>query len=311
MSGASDSVIIRAGARLHLGLVKINRKPEYIAAGLSLEEPFCKLVVKRSSSLRVSGKESNRIKTAILNVCSYTETTPKFSARLITPLPSHSGLGSGTRHSLCAAKAICLLESRRFSSIKLAMITGRGARSTMGAALFDKGGFTADIAGALTRLSVPRSWRVVVIDPDTSGTGHSLTYGKKESYMIAKTPACSARTARRLIDSVSNEMVAGIKEDDFKAFEKSLELLQSSAKKLFGRFQEGAASSNSGREILRYLRRIGVRAAGQSSWGPTLFAVFPSLSEAESVAEKVRGLKSVRSAAITRISNSGYRAEKT
>ncbi|VAX19998.1 hypothetical protein MNBD_NITROSPINAE03-987, partial [hydrothermal vent metagenome] len=156
MNGDSDSVVIRAPARLHLGLVKINRQSEYIAAGFSLEEPFCELEVKRSSAFRVYGQDTDRIKTAIKDICAYTGSPLKFSARLTAPLPFHCGLGSGTRHALCAAKAVCLLENKKISAVKLAGLTGRGARSMMGAVLFSKGGFALDIKGEILRLPAPR-----------------------------------------------------------------------------------------------------------------------------------------------------------
>lgn len=311
MSGACDKVVIRAGARLHLGLVKINQKPEYIAAGFCLEEPFCEIEAKRSSAFRVPGEDADRIKTAIRNVCAFTDSPLKYSARLATSLPYHSGLGSGTRHTLCAGKAICLLENKKIPAVKLARITGRGTRSMMGTALFAKGGFALDIAGEILRLSVPRPWRVVVIQPDIRRAGHAFTHGPNETSLMSQTPACSARQARLLIDSVTCGMIAGIEENDYLAFEKSLERLQASAIKLFGRFQEGAASSENGRKILRHLRRIGVRAVGQSSWGPTLFAVLPSQSSADTLAEKLIGLRWVDSAVVTRISNRGFQTEKT
>jgi len=311
MGGDNDSVIIKAPARLHLGLVKISGKPAYIAVGFSLEEPFCKLEVKRSSAFRVYGQDAGRIKTAIKNICAHTGSPLKFSARLTAPLPFHSGLGSGTRHALCAAKAISFLENKKISSIKLAGITGRGARSMMGTALFAKGGFAVDIAGEVSRFPAPRQWRVVVIQPDISKSGHAFTHGPNETGMMYKAPACSVREARMLINSVSNEMISGIRENDFLAFSKSLRRLQASAVKLFGPFQDGSASTKSGREILRYLQRMGVRAVGQTSWGPTLFAVLPSLSQAESLAEKLRGNREVKSATVTRISNRGFRLRKT
>ncbi len=310
MSGAVDRVIIEAPARLHLGLVKISGKPAYIAVGLCLEEPFCQLEVKRSSVFRAHGQDAGRIKTAIKNICAHTGSPLKFSARLTAPLPFHCGLGSGTRHALCAAKAVCLLENKKISSIKLAGLTGRGTRSMMGTALFAKGGFAVDIAGEVSRFPAPRQWRVVLIQPDISKSGHDFTHGPNETGMMSKAPACSVREARLLIGSVTSEMIPAIKEDDYKTFEKSLHCLQAGAIKLFGTFQKGSASSKNGREILRYLRRIGVRAVGQTSWGPTLFAVLPSLSEAESLTGKLVGLRCVKSATITRISNRGYRTRK-
>ncbi|VAX15084.1 hypothetical protein MNBD_NITROSPINAE04-258 [hydrothermal vent metagenome] len=310
MSDASDSVVIKAPARLHLGLVKISRKPSYIAVGVSLEEPYCELEVKRSSAFRVYGQDIARIKTAIRDVCAYTGSPLEFSARLAAPLPAHSGLGSGTRHALCAVKAVCLLENKKIPAVKLAEITGRGTRSMMGTALFAKGGLAVDIAGEVSRFPAPRSWRVVLIQPDISKSGHAFTHGPNETGMMRKAPACSASEARLLIDSVTSEMIPAIKENDFKTFEKSLQRLQASAIKLFGSFQDGSAGSKSGREILRYLRRIGVRAVGQTSWGPTLFAILPSLSKAESLAERLTGLRCVKSATVTRISNRGFRARR-
>ncbi len=310
MSRSNNSVIVSASGRLHLGLVKTSSKPEYLSAGLSLVEPVCKVRVTKCDDEPDTGHHTKRVTNALNAVCDALKIENRFSVKFIDRLAVHSGFGSGSRHDLCVAKGVAQLARKRVMAMQLAEILGRGTRSMMGIALFSKGGFAIEAGATISHSYIPPEWRVILINPKIEKSDKTYIHGQTEDSMISNSFALSLRSGSKISGSVRKEMLGSICENDFKRFELAVNYLQNQAVKQFGSFQGGSASTNSGRMILEFMKKRGLKAIGQSSWGPTVFALAPSEDAAESIIKELFGLAYVESAQITGIASKGYQISK-
>ncbi|MDH5638586.1 MAG: hypothetical protein OEZ04_08850 [Nitrospinota bacterium] len=297
------SIIVSAPARLHLGLVKTSAEPGFIAAGLSLASPRLEMVVTLRRGVG-SRHPAERVASSVLRSLGLKESV---SIELPTPLPSHQGFGSGTRMALAAAAGALKLVGKRMDILRMTRLSGRGGRSAMGAVLFAKGGLAADVEGSIVHTAAPGNWRVVLISPTINGTDLQGLHGSEEEGKIHSIPPCSARVKNRVEDEAVAGLIGGAASGDFGSFEGAVAALQSSAARQFGALQGGMASTENGRAILRRMRREGVKACGQSSWGPTLFAITSTADQAKELSNWLRNMPGVEEVRIARIDNRGRR----
>lgn len=308
-SGGRNEVVIRAGARLHLGLVKTGGGPEYAAAGISLAEPYITVSARRAGRLCVYGPDRARTARVVKAVCASIGVRPQFSVRIEKSLPAHSGFGSGTRADLAVGKAVMRLAGARGTIFTLTRLLGRGGRSMMGTALFARGGFVADTEGGLSRARFPSAWRIVLITPRNQRTEPAApVFGSHENRWVNGVRPLTAKARQRVAESLEQDLTPAVAGEDYETFAGAVELLQRQAEKQFRRVQGGSAATEAGRRIMGYLRRAGVRACGQTSWGPTLFAITPCPGDAQTLAARLADHPAVRSAMVTRAVNTGFRA---
>ena len=74
-----------------------------------------------------------------------------------------------------------------------------------------------------------------------------------------------------------------VKADDFEAFCGHLEDYLNLASQLFGPIQGGEFNGLELQRLGQAMRQCGLRAVGQSSWGPTLFGFAPDQQTADSM----------------------------
>src|SRR5690606_9356913 len=67
-----------------------------------------------------------------------------YSLDIIRAIPAHAGLGPGTQLALAIGVALKTLEQQEISPVALGETVGRGARSAIGMAAFEAGGFVVD-----------------------------------------------------------------------------------------------------------------------------------------------------------------------
>ncbi|MDH5638794.1 MAG: hypothetical protein OEZ04_09900 [Nitrospinota bacterium] len=298
-----SGVTVRAGARLHLGLVKTGDGPDFVSAGLSLASP----VLKVNVSWRETGAKSGpamAIKAAEAALKNF-GVKDKVSIRIIEDLPRHFGLGSGTRLALSSAAAAIKLAGKRMEVLKVAKLTGRGKRSAMGSVLFAKGGVAADMEGQIVRTAAPMGWRVALITPLPHAGDRGGANGFQEEMALANVASIKGKAREDAADAAVACIVGGASMGDFSLFSEGVSTLQRIAARKYGPLQGGPASTVNGRAILRKLVREGWAACGQSSWGPLIFAVAPSIKDAGSLQESACSWKEVSDVNIVRISNSG------
>jgi beta-RFAP synthase len=216
---------------------------------------------------------------------------------LADALPAHAGLGSGTQLGLAVGRAFCELHGFALPTAQIARITGRGLRSGVGIAGFDVGGLLLDAgpqpAGArgaggpaplLSRIELPADWRVLlVLDPGRRGLS-----GDEERAAIARLAPLPRERAAEICHEVVMRVLAGAASDDFGAFAAGLNHVQQVLGDHFAPAQDGSAYTSPAVErLVTWLAQRG-SAVGQSSWGPTGFAIFPSQASAEAALGEAR-----------------------
>jgi beta-ribofuranosylaminobenzene 5'-phosphate synthase len=180
--------------------------------------------------------------------------------------------------ALGVAAAIARLYGRKMTAAELATLTGRGLRSGIGIGVFNHGGFIVDggrgsttvVPPVVARMAFPEQWRILLIfDRDLQGV-----YGAQEVEAFAELPEMSSRRAGELCRCVLVQMLPALAERDFDAFASAVTTVQDAMGDLFGSAQGGRYTSPRVAQVLSWMRQQGVRGLGQSSWGPTGFALF-------------------------------------
>lgn len=193
-------------------------------------------------------------------------------------IPPHRGLGAGTQLALSVAAGISALAnvSQQLPS-ELAQAAGRGLRSAVGLHGFLQGGFLVDggkqqesVAGALAaRVRFPAAWRIVLITPvATQGTS-----GETERHMFRHSVHIPESVTDMLCRQLVLQLLPALAEDDFPAFSRALYEYGCTAGDCFAGAQGGRFSSGDVTQLVTLLRQAGIEGVGQSSWGPTVFAL--------------------------------------
>ncbi len=309
-----------APARLHLGFLDLDGSlgRRYGGLGLAIDRPETRIAVSRARAFAARGAEPERALRLARQLASALDLAHAYAVDVESAIPAHAGLGSGTQLALAIGAALLMLEGRAPSSEILARIADRGARSSIGMAAFDGGGFIVDggrgtgdgAPPVLVRLLFPEDWRVLLV---LDGRGEGV-HGEKEARAFANLRPFPGTLAGHLCRLVLMRVLPGLVERDIAAFGAGIAEIQAAAGTHFAPAQGGTSWSSPA--VGRLVERLGAAGAvgiGQSSWGPTGFAFARSEDAArrlyESAAEAARaeGLEIV----IARGRNTGARVERT
>ncbi len=218
---------------------------------------------------------------------------PPLHLHLAAVLPAHAGLGSGTQLALAVGRAACELARRPMPALELARLTGRGLRSGVGIAGFESGGLLLDggpradgrAAPLLSRIELPAPWCVLLaLDPRQRGLS-----GAEEKAALAELPPLPRESAAEICHEVLMRVLPGAAGGEFTPFAAGLTRVQRVLGQHFAPAQRGLAYSSAavGR-LIDWVAAQTPAATGQSSWGPTGFAVLPSGEAAEAVLAAAR-----------------------
>lgn len=207
--------------------------------------------------------------------------------------PEHVGLGTGTQLGLAVARALAGASGQANpDAIELARHVGRGQRSALGVHGFAGGGFLVEggkgertaIAPLLARVEFPEDWPILLVIPrDRQGT-----HGMSEAQAFARLANEGKRQDGDVLSRlVLLGMLPALHERDFPAFGESLYEFNRRVGEMFRPIQGGTYANPQSEAIVHWLRNRGVKGVGQSSWGPTVFAV----SDAEQTAFLVDDLQ--------------------
>lgn len=207
---------------------------------------------------------------------------------LAAVLPAHAGLGSGTQLALAVGRAVCELARRPLPALELARLTGRGLRSGVGIAGFEQGGLLLDggpradgrAALLLSRVELPAGWRVLLaLDPRRRGLS-----GADEKAALATLPPLPREAAAEICHELVMRVLPGAAGAEFTPFAAGLTRMQRLLGQHFAPAQQGSAySSPAVGRLIDWVAAQTAAACGQSSWGPTGFAILPSAEAAASV----------------------------
>ena len=276
---ATTGVAISAPARLHLGFLDLNGSlgRRFGSIGLAVSEPETRVVVEKSSKFAASGAESERAARLVTRLAQALGLTGAYKVDVAQAIPAHAGLGSGTQLALAIGTGLARLNGHAISTRELGELVERGARSAIGMAAFETGGFVIDggrgpsdhAPPVLVRHPFPDAWRVLlVMDPSAVGV-----HGDGEKQAFAELPEFSDSAAGHLSRLILMQLLPGLVEADLATFGQALTEIQHIVGSHFAPAQGGSPWSSPavGRACAR-LADAGAKGIGQSSWGPTGFA---------------------------------------
>lgn len=284
-----QGVSVVTTARLHMGFFDLNGNlgRKFGSIGVSLDKPATSLQVFAADTISVEGPSAERGLKIAQAIAQSLDIPHGFHIRIQTAIPEHAGLGSGTQMSLAVGSAINQLFNLGLSLRDIAVLTSRGARSGIGLGTFAQGGIIVDggrgegtdVPPIIARSEFPREWRIILMF-DRSHTG---VHGAEELEAFRRLPEFPADSAAILCRHLLMQALPALAEHDLPAFGQAIRELQWRTGDHFAPAQGGRYASPAIAKILGQLEADGVDCLGQSSWGPTGFAICADETDARAL----------------------------
>ena len=289
-------VVVEAAARLHLGFLDLNGEcgRRFGSLGVAIEHPRCVLEARPASRVEASGESAADVLPVLEALGRSAGADPAVAVRILETIPRHAGLGSGTQLRLAAALAASRVLGLRLPIAELARLGGRGRRSGIGIAVFEQGGFVVDaghrngtdeLPPVIMRYAVPDDWRFVVVTPtDTRGLS-----GTPEEQVFRNVPPIGSDQVGRICRLVLMKAAPALLTDDIRAFGEAITEVQQLVGEHFAPYQGGGVyASPTGKRAVELALERGAVGVGQSSWGPTVFALTRGPAAAGALAAELR-----------------------
>lgn len=312
---------LSAPSRLHFGLYSVAGLQRFGGIGLMVNQPQLNLTCVESKNFEVVGQQQELLQKVIglvreKGILAADPFELPIRIELVDSPPRHNGMGSGTQIAFAVATALLhCLKMPALSASQMAELVDRGKRSAIGSYGFFSGGCIADsgLSGNSTfspiesRIDFPANWPIVLIRPEQKSGLH----GQYEQSAFNQLRNEESENRERLKQLAGQEIVPGIEAGDYKRFANALYDFNRSSGEYFSEFQSGAYNSPRCAEIVKFVRSHGCPAVGQSSWGPTLFAVASSKELADDLVKDLRnncpaiGAEKTTEIIVTNANNSG------
>ena len=310
-----DSVEITAPSRLHFGLLSFGQPTsrQFGGAGMMIDTPRLRLRLSTDRALLIHGPMAKRVRRVVSRYCEQRprDAPPPCRIDVLEAPPQHVGLGSGTQLALAVVAGLNALAGHDpLDARSLAALSGRAERSAIGTYGFLHGGLLMEsgklpgeaIAPLERRVELPTAWRFVLITPHHA---HGIS-GDAERSAFEQLPPVPPDTTAALRAELTERLFPAAERGDFATFSESLYRYGHAAGLCFAAVQGGAFATRRVAQLVETIRGLGVAGVGQSSWGPTVFAVVANTTAAESLAATLRGhLHADEEFVIARVSNRG------
>jgi beta-ribofuranosylaminobenzene 5'-phosphate synthase len=310
------TVLVEAPARLHMGMLDASGKGarRFGGLGVAVSHPVVSVEASASSELSAEGPDADR---ALAVAERYREAFGHAAGarmRVLEAIPSHVGLGSGTKLALAVTAALSALAGRSPEPAAMARMAGRSARSAVGLWTFALGGLVveggrrpgaAEPAPLLMRHAMPDEWRCVLAisaaEPGLSGGAEEAAFAD-----LRPDPDRSALIAQLVLTALLPALV----ERDLLEFGAALSRVQRLVGDAFAPAQGGTFHPRAG-ALVEAMLRLGAAGAGQSSWGPAVYGVVGSEHEGQELARRLEPeLGPGGRADVVRFDNRGARVEE-
>lgn len=282
---------IVAPSRLHFGLFNLpstdhERWPgidglpglpirQFGGIGLMIDRPGLTVRVEPSDNWHAQGPHAER---ALEFAKHFMQDDPRRWAIVVEDAPpEHVGLGVGTQLGLSVAKALAVETGHEDRpAAELARRVGRGERSAIGIHGFDRGGLIVEggkttgeaISPLIGRFDFPKDWAIVLASPEPGSGWHGIRE-REALASIEPAPTETAILCRLVLMNLLPALVA----KDVDAFGDALYEFNARVGDVFAEVQGGRYSSPAVAACIDNFRELGVKGTGQSSWGPTAFAI--------------------------------------
>jgi beta-RFAP synthase len=290
-------VTVIAPSRLHFGLYGFGRQAarQFGGVGAMIESPALQLTASRTDSFSASGPLAERVREFAERWAAFYRTTGDSAASPVLPAaaievvhapPEHSGLGVGTQLGLSVAAALNVLhEMPPVTPTELAQSVGRAQRSAVGTYGFAHGGLIAErgklpdeaVSSLDARVPLPEGWRFVLVRPRTEPG----LAGLAEVQAFEQLPPVPPATTDELVRLARDELFPAAAQSNFAPFTAALDRYCHLAGRCFAAVQGGIYNGPLLAQLAARMKDCGGAGVGQSSWGPTLFALFPCEAAAE------------------------------
>ena len=296
----SQRVEVQAHARLHLGFFDLHGGlgRRFGSLGVALDGLSTRVLARPADETSASGPRAERAAAYARLALAHLEQSlgRREGARhgvaieLSQALPEHAGLGSGTQLALAVGSAVARLQGLRWPGRSMAAVLDRGRRSGIGLGTFEQGGFVVDGGHAeadsrppsvIARLPFPQDWRWVLVFDDH----HQGLSGPAERQAFARLPCFPEDQAAQLCRLVLMQLLPALAEGDIDGFGRAVTTLQDCVGDHFAAAQGGRYASTRVARVLQVFRRAGAAAVGQTSWGPTGFALAEGVTQARALVD--------------------------
>ena len=278
---------VAAGARLHFGFQNLSLAHErlYGSLGVALDSPRVVVSAEVADGVRCeheSASEYARRAVDVLGVSGAAVTVER-------SLPRHVGLGSGTQLALAVLAAVARAHDRDPDVRERGPKLGRGGRSGVGIATFERGGFVLDaghpterftadrpprgewtVPSVAARHAVPDDWRFVVVLPDAEPGRNG---DDEEASIRSVVERADPAIAEEIATVVTRRVLPAVAEGDHEAFGSAVAEVGRLNGAWYADEQGGVYRPPVGELVSELADSPAVAGAGQSSWGPAVYAV--------------------------------------
>lgn len=279
-----QQVTVTTFARLHMGFFDLTGATDHKfgGLGLALDAPCTQIKITQCEKLNINAKSCSNVAEIVKNLIKSFNVPSRFSLQILQSIPEHAGLGSGTQMALAIGVGLSQLFSLNLSTTQIAAAAMRGKRSGIGIGTFEQGGFLVDSGKTVNqlpsidaRINFPNNWRVLLVQDST----HVGVHGAAELSAFE-----SLKPAQNTLKKMMFEhMLPALQRSDLLAFGAYMQDLQAYNGDYFAPAQGGRYASHDVAEVLAWLQANGASCVGQSSWGPTGFAILANQQQAENL----------------------------
>ncbi len=286
MTSGIQSVRVQTSSRLHFGMLSLAEEEsdsptgrQFGGVGLMVRAPGVAVRVRRAAGWAARGPLAGRALEFARWACQALPAVGAIDVTVENAAPEHVGLGTGTQLGLAVAQAAAQLAGRAdLDACRLAALVGRGQRSALGIHGFARGGFLVEagkrpggaVAPLIARMDFPDSWRILLILP----RGRHGLHGPPEHEVFAQLQGKDAEHATQTLCRLTLlGMLPALAERDLAPFGEALYEFNRLVGELFRPWQGGAYGPGRTGEVVEFCRQRRIAGAGQSSWGPTAFAI--------------------------------------
>ncbi len=298
MNEAWQILEIRTPSRLHFGLCSFGDPTsphQFGGAGAMIGSPGIHLRRTPAPQFSATGRHADRVERFAQRVARHYgwPSLPRCQIEVLSAPRQHVGLGVGTQLGMAVAASLASSPGEVSQDIpRLAQAAGRGKRSSIGVHGFEQGGFIIDsghndqgqLGGIEAHCHLPTDWRfVLAIDTRHAGLAHSA-----ERRAFANVPPVPLETTAELRQLALKRLYPAAREADHGSFSESLYEYGLLAGGCFAAVQGGPFAGRAIAQRVELIRSLGCPGCGQSSWGPTVFALTPSPAAAAELLDQIR-----------------------
>jgi beta-RFAP synthase len=307
---------VSTGSRLHFGLFVLPGEDDapthwpdrdgapclparrFGGVGLMIDGPGVALSAVPAAEWSAHGPGAARALVLAQHFCQALHLTQPFRIVLERCAPEHVGLGTGTQLALAVGHALAQLTGHEdLAPADLARLLGRGRRSALGIHGFRVGNncpllveagkrTEEEISPIVAWHALPETWCAVLVIPAGLHGDHGAR--ELEAFrQLSRTRPDLGRT-----DALSRLVLLGMlpaaAEEDLNAFGEAVYDFNRRVGEMFAPWQGGLYSHPRVEAIVGAIRRSGVTGTGQSSWGPTVFALVGSVEDGRALVAQLR-----------------------